>query len=258
MTHDPNLFLGAAPFYDRGRAPYARAAIDFVADRLRLNLQSKIIDLGCGPGTLARRLANRVKEVMALDPDAEMLAEGRRLAVLEGALNISWLRLGSADLNELTGPVAAAVMGQSFHWMDRDQVLRDLHRLIEDGGRIALVNPGRRRPQESWEAIAAKVVESYLGPARIHQARNSEPDHEPALQRSKFTIIADVEFDSVIDRDIPSITSAIYSNSGSTPRHFDGRQRAFEEDLETALRRIHSSGTFHETIQTGVIVVEKR
>lgn len=257
MTYDLKLFMGAAPFYDRYRAPYAVAAIDFATDRLRLDGTSRLIDLGCGPGTLARRFASRVKEVIAMDPDAEMLAEGERLAALEGAFNISWRRLGSADLNELTGPFRGAVMGQSFHWTDRDKVLRDFHRLIEEGGKIALINPGRRRPQESWEPIAAKIIENYLGPPKIHRQRNSEPHHEAAIERSAFKITDDTEFSTMIDRNIPSILGAVYSNSGSTPRRFGDRQSDFEHDLEAALRQFRPSGTFHETIETGVIVAEK-
>jgi hypothetical protein len=61
----------------------------------------------------------------------------------------------------------------------------------------------------------------------------------------------------VIDRDIPSILGAVYSNSGSTPQRFGRRRGDFERDLEAALRHIRSSGTFHETIETGVVVAEK-
>jgi ubiquinone/menaquinone biosynthesis C-methylase UbiE len=258
MTYDSNLFLGAAPYYERGRAPYAPAAIEFITGRLRVDLRSRLIDLGCGPGTLARRFASGVREVVAIDPDADMLIEGRRLAAAEGVSNITWLRLISSDLNELKGSFKGAVMGQSFHWMDRDQVLRDLARLIEDGGRFALINPGRRRPQESWEETAQAVVESYLGPAKSHPSRSSEPHHEPAIRRSAFTIIDQVEYASVIERDVRSVISAVYSNSGSTPQRFDGRQAAFENDLEVALRQVSPSGTFHEVIETGVIVAEKR
>ncbi|MBV8681322.1 MAG: class I SAM-dependent methyltransferase, partial [Caulobacteraceae bacterium] len=137
MPYDPDLFSGSAAFYDAHRARYAEAAIDFAAARLGLHHGSRIIDLGCGPGTLARRFAPRVAEVVAIDPEPRMLAEGRRLAEAQGLANIAWVQASSAELGQLDGTFRAAVMGQSFHWMDRDQVLRDLHRLIEDGGGIA-------------------------------------------------------------------------------------------------------------------------
>lgn len=257
MTYDLDLFKGAAAFYERYRAPYAQAALDLAARRLGLSGASRLIDLGCGPGTLARRFAPRVREVIAMDPDADMLAEGRRLAAAQGLSNIAWMRAGSAELGQLNGPFRAVVMGQSFHWMDRDQVLADLHRLIEDGGGLALINPGRRRPQESWEPIATAVVERYLGDRPPHPQRNAEPHHEPALRRSAFEIVEDVEFSSVLRRDIPSILGAVYSLSGSTQRLFGGRLGDFERDLEAALLRASPSGVFEETIETGVLVAMK-
>jgi len=258
VAYDPDLFKGAAAFYERYRAPYAPAAIEFVVERLALGGDSRLIDLGCGPGTLARRFAPRVAEVVAMDPDADMLAEGRRLAASQGIANISWAPAGSEELGRLKGTFRAAVMGQSFHWMDRDQVLRDFHRLVEDGGGIALINPGRRRPQESWEPVVAEVVERYLGRRPPHPQRNAEPRHEPALRRSDFEITEDAEFSSTISRDIPSITGAVYSVSGSTQRLFGDRRGDFEADLEEALRRVRPGGEFRETIETGVIVAMKR
>ncbi|HEY1709761.1 MAG TPA: class I SAM-dependent methyltransferase [Rhizomicrobium sp.] len=258
MSYDLDLFKGTAAFYDRYRAPYAEAAITFAAERLGLDAKSRLIDLGCGPGTLARRFAPRVAEVIALDPDAEMLAEGKRLAAAAGISNIDWVQAGSEELDRLNGPFRAAVMGQSFHWMDRDQVLRDFCGLIEDGGGIALINPGRRRPQESWEPVVAEVVERYLGQRPPHPQRNSEPHHEPALYRSAFDITDDVEFSTAITRDIASIVGHAYSTSGSSQRFLGDRRDAFERDLEEALRRIRPLGTFEETVGTGVLIAMKR
>jgi ubiquinone/menaquinone biosynthesis C-methylase UbiE len=258
VAYDPDLFRGAAAFYDRFRAPYAPAAIDFAAGRLGLDRTSRLLDLGCGPGTLARLFAPRVAEVIALDPDPDMLAEGRRLAAAEGLSNIAWMQAGSADLGRLGGNFRAALMGQSFHWMDRDQVLRDLHRLIEDGGGVALIGPGRRRPQEPWEPFVAEVAARYLGPATPHPQRNPEPHHEPALRRSAFEITDDVEFAGAITRDIASILGAVFSVSGTTQRLFGDRLAEFEADLEAALRRMRPDGVFHATIETGVLVAMKR
>jgi ubiquinone/menaquinone biosynthesis C-methylase UbiE len=258
VSYDLNLFKGAAAFYERYRAPYAELAIEFVAERLLLNSASRVIDLGCGPGTLARRFAPRVSEVIAMDPDIDMLAEGRRLAVAEGISNIAWMPAGSADLNELKGTFSAAVMGQSFHWMDRDRVLRDLYHLIEDGGGRALINPGRRRPQESWEPTVAEIIGRHLGYRPPHPQRNVEPYHEPALCRSGFEITHDIEFSSTIVRDIPSIIGAVYSVSSSTQRLFGERLGDFEDDVVAALRRQRPEGVFQETIETGVTVAMKR
>jgi ubiquinone/menaquinone biosynthesis C-methylase UbiE len=163
---DASPFAGTARYYDRFRAPYAPAAFDCIIEAFGLGGSSRVLDLGCGPGRVAIPLSRAVAEVVAVDPDADMIAEGRRLA--GERRNIHWLRSRAEEVSPAAGPFRAATIGQAFHWMDRDRVLANLAGLIEDGGGLALVNPGRRRPQESWEPVAARVVARFLGPQTRH------------------------------------------------------------------------------------------
>jgi hypothetical protein len=72
------------------------------------------------------------------------------------------------DISVAIGPIRVTTIGQAFHWMSRDEVLQRLALLITDGGGLTLVNPGKRRPQESWEPIANQIVEEFLGPRTRH------------------------------------------------------------------------------------------
>ena len=81
MTHapfDPERYRSAAAHYERGRVPYASALIRRVADITGLGSQHRVLDLGCGPGPLARNFAPLVREVTAIDPSAEMLTEAQK------------------------------------------------------------------------------------------------------------------------------------------------------------------------------------
>ena len=147
-TYDPDLFRGAAEYYTRFRPPYAREAIDHVIAAFSLGRGDRVLDLGCGPGTLTIPFARVAGDVLAMDPDPGMIAEGRRQATAAGLMNIEWREAGSRELGQVAGPFKLVLMGQSFHWMDRDQVLRDLYGLVEDGGGLAAIAPGERRPQE--------------------------------------------------------------------------------------------------------------
>ncbi|MFI4975327.1 MAG: class I SAM-dependent methyltransferase [Caulobacterales bacterium] len=257
-AYDPDLFRGTAEYYARYRAPYARAALESVIERFALSGADRVLDLGCGPGTLTVPFARIAGKVVAMDPDAEMLAEGRRLAAAAGLANIDWRRAGSRELGSLEGSFKLVLMGQSFHWTDRDQVLRDLYDRVRDGGGIAMIAPGERRPQEASEAAAAEVVRRYLGAQPPHPQRNREPRHEPALRRSRFEIVAYDEFPSTIERDIPSVIGHVYSTSGAAKRLFGDRTEAFEADIREAMLRLNPSGFFTEMIETGVLVAMKR
>ena len=158
ISFDASPFAGAEQYYDRFRAPYPQAAIDFIVERYDLSEGVRALDLGCGPGTIAIPLSRSVAEVVAVDPDGEMIAEGRRLAASRGRQNIQWRQLRAEDMSLEGGPFRVTTIGQAFHWMHRDEVLRKLAILTANGGGLALVNPGKRRPQESWETVASQIV----------------------------------------------------------------------------------------------------
>src|SRR5215469_12739332 len=234
---DASPFAGTAPYYDRFRAPYAQAAINFIIECYSLSKRERALDLGCGPGTIAIPLSYTVGEVVAVDADADMIEEGKRLAASRGRQNIQWLRSRAEDISLVMGPFRVAAIGQAFHWMDRDEVLQKLAILIADGGGLALVNPGKRRPQENWEPVANQIVARFLGPRTRHPKSNpQEPEHEPALVRSEcFFKFTGYEFPSTITRDINSIVGCLYSNSSSARPFFGENAKTFEAELSLAL-----------------------
>src|SRR5438105_9892573 len=77
---DPDRYRSAAAHYERGRPPYAPALIRRVVEVTGLGSQHRVLDLGCGPGPLARSFAPVVREVIAVDPSPEMLTQARALA----------------------------------------------------------------------------------------------------------------------------------------------------------------------------------
>ena len=112
---------GAAVFADpdvaasyHGRQPYPNAMYDrllaVAGDRRRA------LDIGTGPGKIARRLADHFTEVVALDPSAAMIAIGQ--AEDAGVhRNIVWVESRAEDY-EPDGDFDLATAGASIHWPD--------------------------------------------------------------------------------------------------------------------------------------------
>ena len=259
-TRDTGPFANAAEYYDRYRPPYAKAAIEFIVQAFDLGPGARVLDLGCGPGTLAIPLSLTGADVVAVDAEPAMIAQGRQLATARNAGAIQWLGARAEDLAADTPPFRLVTLGQSFHWMDRDAVLRKLAILTEDGGGIALVNPGKRRPQESWEETVRQILARFLGPhERGPGANPKEPEHEPALRRSTaFSDFTSQEFAGALTRDVAGVIGYVYSTSGAPRPRFGDRAAAFEAALEAALLEVNPSGLFHEHIETEVIVARKR
>lgn len=194
--------------------------------------------------------------MLAVDPCKEMLDEARALATAAHRYNIEWLCTSAEQVDELRGPFELAVIGQAFHWMDRDEVLRKLAKmLIPNRGALALINPGKRRPQESWEPYANEIVDRYLGKVGRHPKMNPELKHEPSLLRSGyFADFTSREFSASFQRDISSIIGFIYSTSTSPRSAFGARATQFERDLTAALLALNPSGVFNERTETEVLL----
>lgn len=250
-------FAEAAGFY-KYRAPYAPRAFELAREAFRLGPASRVLDLGCGPGTIAIPLSRAAGYVLAVDPSEAMLAAGRQRAAKAGRTNIEWLCARAEDIGASQGVFDVVTMGQSFHWMDRDAVLRRLTPMVAAGGGIVLFNPGKRRPQESWEPLVDETIARYLGPRPRHAATNPEPRNEPALSRSTaFSRFVTHELAHEFQRDIPSIIGHVYSLSTSPRSAFGEHVGSFERELTAALLRANPSGWFDERLETDVLIARK-
>jgi cyclopropane fatty-acyl-phospholipid synthase-like methyltransferase len=78
------LYAGSARFYAVGRVGYPAEIADVLADALQLDGSGRLLDVGCGPGSLTLLLAPHFAEAIGLDADADMLAEAARLAARTG------------------------------------------------------------------------------------------------------------------------------------------------------------------------------
>jgi SAM-dependent methyltransferase len=144
---DESLFAGTAGYYERGRLPYAPGLADVFARSLALDGRGRLLDVGCGPGTVTLRLAPLFEAVVGLDPDSEMLARASRAAAGRGVGNASWVCLRAEALPAGLGSFRAVTFTASFHWMDRPRVASAVATMLDPGGAAVQVDawlPARR------------------------------------------------------------------------------------------------------------------
>ena len=176
IQYDPTLFAGTASYYSRYRFPYPQQFFDYLIETFGFDGTGTALDPGCGPGSLTIPLAPSFNKVIAMDPDDEMLQEARRAAEAAKVSNIEFEKGSSWDLSPAAGKFRFVIMGQSFHWMDRDQALKALYDLVEPKSGLAIVYQKRRAPlairnaedeivKSSWVNGAAQVADTMS----IHQ-----------------------------------------------------------------------------------------
>lgn len=258
---DPTLYAGAASHYARGRVGYPQALADLLATELGLDGSGRLLDVGCGPGSLTLLLAPLVAEAVGIDADSDMIAEAEGLAARAGVRNARWRVLRAEDLPAGLGLFRLVTFAQSFHWMDRARVAAAAHGMLEAGGTCVHVHATTHEgvdasdplphPQPPRAAIA-ELVRRYLGPGRRAGQgvlpTGSTAGGEDAIYRAAgFTGRRRLELPgAVVERTADHVVAAVLSLSGSAPHLFGPRLAAFEADLRALLHDTSPAGVFSQ------------
>lgn len=254
--YDAALYRGSAPHYPR-RPPYSPALVATVARELGLDGSGRLLDVGCGPGTLTIPLAPLFAEAIGLDPDAEMLAQAERRARESGAPPIRWVRAFAEEIGALDlAPLRLVTFGQSFHWTDRERVAEAVYDRLVPGGALATVThawegrtepPGPdfpRIPHDALEAIRTR----YLG-ERPSSGRGFHLDRfEDALARTRFRTSRAVLCPGIADfvQDVDGVVSDLLSRSYCAPHRFGDGLGAFVAEVRALLAEASPTGRFRD------------
>jgi len=271
-SYDPTLFEGAAAHYRYGRPPYSPQLEAVLTEELELDGSGRLLDGGCGPGILTVRLAHLFEEAVGLDPDAAMLAEGRRVADERGITNIRWVQAVAEDLpGAAPGPYRLVTFGQSLHWTDEARVAEAVYDMLDPGGALAMIVhevEGRPKPPSPGQpsiphAEIQALVEKYLGPTRrAGQGVAPVRTHRFAdvLVRTRFGAPRSVFVPGIPDllRDSESVLSGYLSMSSSAPHLFGDRLEDFTREVRELLASRSPEDVFWDWPgDTEIILVRK-
>jgi SAM-dependent methyltransferase len=122
----------------------------------------KILDVGCGTGSLAVRLAARGRTVVGVDPAEASLriARAKDPAVTWIHGDVTAVPDVEADLAVMTGNVAQVFLADD----DWDRALRGVHRTLRPGGHFVFeTRRPERRAWEEWAKDSDPVIVNVLG-----------------------------------------------------------------------------------------------
>jgi SAM-dependent methyltransferase len=260
VPYQPRRFQSAVPYYQRYRLAYPERLIARVVALLRLKPGAPVLDLGCGPGSLAVPLAKAGLKVTAADPEPEMLAAAEAAAAAAGVELTLW-QGGSYDLKPDMGPYRLVSIGRAFHWMDRMATLAMLDRIISPDGAVAFFHDAHPvLPENAWFKLLCKVGDKFGRAQQPHILERKALGHrryEPFLFRSAFTELdgLSVTLRQPISED--EIVGRAFSLSTTSPGLLGAEADAFEAELRKGLRALSPEGKFTEIAEMVAVIARR-
>lgn len=137
-----SVTLEAAYLYERTPARYILGPwAPSLVEAARVAEGDRVLDLACGTGVVARIAAQRAGRrgrVAGVDLNAGMIAVARSLPRPEGA-PIEWLEGSALAIPLPDASVAVVLCQQGFQFFpDKPLAMREMRRVLEPGGRLAL------------------------------------------------------------------------------------------------------------------------
>lgn len=110
----------------------------------RLTSRTRVLELGCGTGLFTRKFADRGARVVAIDVSPALLKRARERGLRGGVV----FCLEDAECLSFEDKSFDAVVGSSvLHHLDLGRALKETHRVLKPGGRIAFAEPNMMNPQ---------------------------------------------------------------------------------------------------------------
>jgi SAM-dependent methyltransferase len=159
-------FGSAADVYATSRPGYPQDAVDWLVPANA----GTVLDLGAGTGKFTSLIPRSGREVIAVDPSADMLAR-----LTASAPDVTTV-LGSAESIPLAdASVDVVTVAQAWHWVDAERAVPEVARVLRPGGTLSLVWNTR---DESVDWVA-RLGEIMGGTAHYEMADEAPPVGPP-------------------------------------------------------------------------------
>lgn len=245
-------FDSTAPFYARYREPYPPSFFREVARREGLEGHERLIDIGCGPGSLAVGFAPFVRSCVGVDVETEML-EAARVEAARAGVHVDLIQARIEELPADIGVFQAVTIGRALHWFDRDETLAVLERMVAENGWIAIC--GTKAFGAAIHGFNGKFHE-------IRRAWSSDPeearyhiDFAEWFRGSRFHKAEDIEVTQTHQVTIPDLIGRALSMSTTSPEVLGERRPAFEAAMREALEPLSTGGIFDERITAVAMIL---
>jgi SAM-dependent methyltransferase len=241
---DMGRFASTIEFYSRYREPYPPNFFSQAAERLGFTRRESLLDVGCGPASLAIGFAPYIGDVTALDPEPGMMAAARAAAE-QADVAVSFVH-GRIEQFAAERRFEVVTIGRALHWLDRNATLPLLERIVPPAGHILICG------SVSVESESHPWVKPYDD---VRRAYADDPDQK--LYRiddkewfagSKFREGGTVKAAAEYKVTIADMTGRALSKSNTSAEVLGERRSRCEAEIAAVLEPFAQDGVLEDRI----------
>ncbi len=162
MRDPTERFSDRVAAYVAHRPGYPDALLDRLLETTGLGAGAVVADVGAGSGIFTRQLLARGLRVFAVEPNADMRAAAE--AALGGEPGFTSVAARAESTTLADASVALVTAAQAFHWFANDAARTEFGRILEAGGRLALIWNRRdltQSLQKAYEELLRRHAADY-------------------------------------------------------------------------------------------------
>jgi ubiquinone/menaquinone biosynthesis C-methylase UbiE len=256
---DPRLFKGTADYYLKFRSRYPDLLIKRVAQLCNLRSTARVLDLGCGPGTLVRAFAPFCGVIIGVDPEPRMIAAAKQYVIGSGC-KTEFICASAHELSVNIGTFSLVTIGRAFHWMDRKATLEMLDTIVDPQGAVALFrDPATKLPENAWRTAFDRVFSRFATTevARLGAQKVSIAVDEAYLLRSAFSHLERISTFQIRSLTVEQLIGRAFSMAGTSPDDLMDKRSDFENALREALAPFLSHGQLTEITEPQALIARR-
>jgi ubiquinone/menaquinone biosynthesis C-methylase UbiE len=131
-----NTFSKVSKLYDSARPSYPAKLVNDIFRKAKINNKSKILDIGCGPGTATQLFAKKNCQIIGIDIGKSLISIAKKKALKN--CNISYRTTSFEKSRFKPENFNLIYSAQAWHWIDPNIAYVKAHELLESGGHLAL------------------------------------------------------------------------------------------------------------------------
>jgi len=238
-----------APYY-RYRAPYVDELFAGLAQKIGLNSRSRLLDVCCGGGEIAVRLAPYAGKIYAIDGSAEMMSFAPpkdNVCYAQCDVNTATFRAGE--------PIDHIFVGRAMHWVGIDGLSNLIDANLGAEGAVVTCTALHLKNQP-WQPALERVLHKY---GKQPGSEQVDVAGIPKLGALGFEVADRLQFARSARFDLRQLMlvqlsyghGALFSNVTANPDQF-------MDDLETELSGYLRNGFLESVLLNWALIFRRR